>query len=177
MNIKTLLKKTFLSHHKMKPFNIDDAKVVILGTFPGEESLKHNRYYSNPTNKFWELLGIEFGDFETLKKKGIGLWDVLNNACERKDSADKNIKNVKETDYNDWQCLEGKYVFFNGQKAYKFYKKAIKKGWRSPLNVQGDFLPSSSGVNSRTPKKLKEQAWNEVIKLSEKLKQGDKKCQ
>lgn len=171
----------------MKPNIEKDTKIVILGTFPGNKSLhagEHGQYYSNPTNQFWKLLGIdkpEYDEYEKrlakLKEMKIGLWDVLNNACERKDSADKNIKNVKETDYNDWQCLEGKYIFFNGQKAYKFYKKAIKKGWRSPLNVQGDFLPSSSGVNSRTPKKLKEQAWNEVIKLSEKLKQGDKKCQ
>ena len=77
MNIKTLLKKTILSRHKIKPFNIDDAKVVILGTFPGEESLKHNKYYSNPTNQFWKILGIEFGNFKALKDKGIGLWDAL----------------------------------------------------------------------------------------------------
>jgi len=162
---------------KIDAFNItEDTKIVILGTFPGKKSLdagKHGQYYSNPTNQFWKLLGIKAIDYEErlakLKEMKIGLWDVLNNACGRKDSADKNIKDVKETDYNDWGCLKSKVIFFNGKKARKFYDKAIKKGWREPLNVQCDFLPSSSAANRKISKELRKQAWNEVIKLSKKL--------
>lgn len=166
--------------HKMDAFNIENAKIVILGTFPGVKSLNAGecgQYYANPTNKFWELLGIEETNYEKRKAAlidmEIGLWDVLNNPCGRKNSADRNIKNVTEDDYNDWQCLKGKIIFFNGKKARKFYNKATKKEWREPLNVQGDFLPSSSAANRKTSKKSREQAWNEVIKLSKKLKIGD----
>lgn len=162
MNIKTLLKKTFFSRHKMKPFNIDAAKVVILGTFPGEDSLKHNKYYSNPTNQFWKLLRIGFGDFKALKDKGIGLWDVIKH-CDRDDSgkntsADKHIKNEV---YNDLSELNGKNILFNGKKAYNYYIKAKQKDW--PAVDEDKILKSSSAALS--------------IKFEEKQKDWDKKLQ
>lgn len=166
MNIKTLLKKIFLSHHKMKPFNIDDAKVVILGTFPGEESLKHNKYYSNPTNKFWELLGIKFDDFEALKKKGIGLWDVIK-YCDRDDngkdtSLDKHIKNEI---YNDLSALNGKNILFNGKKAYNYYIKAKKNpkyaNWPE-VNEDKILKSSSSALSIKFEEKQKD--WNDKLK-------------
>ncbi len=154
-------------------FNVEDADIVILGTYPGRDSLEAKQFYANPTNQFWNLLGITEKDYNkrknALQEMKIGLWDVLNNACGRKDSADKNIKDVKETDYNDWGCLKSKLIFFNGKKARKFYDKAIEKGWREPLNVQCDSLPSSSAANRKISKELRKQAWNEVIKLSKKL--------
>lgn len=160
MNIKTLLKKTFFVYHKMKPFNIDNAKVVILGTFPGEESLKHNKYYSNPTNQFWKILGIEFGNFKALKDKGIGLWDVIKYCDPKDDSSDKSIKNPK---YNDLSNLDGKKIFFNGKKAYLYYKRAVREKKIKALgHSKMVVLPSSSRANTRSPKN-KQKAWNMVL--------------
>lgn len=166
MNIKTLLKKTILSRHKIKPFNIDDAKVVILGTFPGEESLKCNKYYSNPTNKFWELLGIKFGDFEALKDKGIGLWDVIK-YCDRDDngkntSADKHIKNEV---YNDLFKLNGKNILFNGKKAYNYYIKAKKNPkYANWPEVDEDKILKSSSAALSIKFEEKQKDWNKKLK-------------
>ena len=39
-------------------FNIVDADIVILGSYPGKRSLDTKEFYANPTNQFWDLLGI-----------------------------------------------------------------------------------------------------------------------
>lgn len=166
MNIKTLLKKTILSRHKIKPFNIDAAKVVILGTFPGEESLKHKRYYDNPKNQIWYVLGIKEIDYENRKKsleeKGIGLWDVLA-YCERYDkgkdtSLDKHIKNEV---YNDLSALKGKTILFNGQIAYDYYRKS-----NLDYGLDEDkmwIMPSTSSAYS-AKKEDKRDEWQRILK-------------
>lgn len=36
------------------------AKVLILGTMPGRQSLEHQRYYWNPHNAFWKMIYTVF---------------------------------------------------------------------------------------------------------------------
>ena len=35
----------------------NDARLIILGSLPGDLSLSAERYYAHPTNQFWRLLG------------------------------------------------------------------------------------------------------------------------
>jgi len=63
-----------------------NAKVLILGTMPGEESLRKKQYYAHPRNAFWYIMERLFNidskvSYEErksiLKVNHIALWDVL----------------------------------------------------------------------------------------------------
>ena len=44
-----------------------DARLLILGSLPGDESLSHGQYYAHRTNAFWWLAGAVVGEpIETL---------------------------------------------------------------------------------------------------------------
>lgn len=54
-------KDTIIENHPWKPFIPDNARILILGTFPP----KANRwsmdfYYPNPINDFWRIIGLIF---------------------------------------------------------------------------------------------------------------------
>lgn len=77
--------------------------VLILGSLPGEASLAAARYYANPRNQFWRLVGavIEVDlvaqDYdqrlETLLARHVGLWDSIGSAT-RTGSLDTAIRDV-----------------------------------------------------------------------------------
>jgi len=66
------------------------VRVLILGSLPGELSLRRRQYYGNPRNQFWRLLGAVLGDdleslayedrLAALLSGGVGLWDVVRSA-------------------------------------------------------------------------------------------------
>jgi TDG/mug DNA glycosylase family protein len=77
-----------------------NSRVLVLGTLPGEESLRRREYYAHPRNLFWPIL---FGLFDAaplpdyderlafVVERGIALWDVCGSA-ERVASADTTIR-------------------------------------------------------------------------------------
>ncbi len=75
------------------------AKILILGSLPGSESLRRKQYYAMPQNRFWWTMGQLFGAhperpyeqrLETLLQAGIALWDVCH-AAHRPGSLDSAI--------------------------------------------------------------------------------------
>lgn len=68
---------------------ITDARtrILILGSLPGEASLKAGQYYAHPQNGFWRLVGgVIDVDLPALPYEarlaallgaGVGLWDVV----------------------------------------------------------------------------------------------------
>lgn len=64
----------------------ENPKVLILGTMPGDRSLKEQRYYCNPNNAFWRIMFTLFpksseqgmSNEEFIKSKGIALWDCIS---------------------------------------------------------------------------------------------------
>lgn len=80
------------------------TRVLILGSLPGEASLAAARYYANPRNQFWRLVGgvIEVDlaalDYDRrlscLLSHGIGLWDSVGSAA-RTGSLDSAMRDVQ----------------------------------------------------------------------------------
>lgn len=79
------------------------TRVLILGSLPGEASLAAARYYANPRNQFWRLVGAVIdvdlvaqdyeSRLETLLAHRIGLWDSIGSAT-RSGSLDTAIRDV-----------------------------------------------------------------------------------
>ncbi|MGH7038964.1 MAG: DNA-deoxyinosine glycosylase [Stellaceae bacterium] len=82
------------------PIADDAARILVLGTLPGEESLRRGEYYAHPRNLFWPILFALFeaapiADYRArtdfVRAQQIALWDVVA-AGERTASADAAIR-------------------------------------------------------------------------------------
>jgi len=76
------------------------ARVLVLGTLPGEESLRRAEYYAHPRNLFWPIVFALFDATPTtdyaerlafVAAQRIALWDVCE-LGEREASADSTIR-------------------------------------------------------------------------------------
>jgi hypoxanthine-DNA glycosylase len=74
--------------------------VLVLGTLPGEESLRRREYYAHPRNLFWPIVFALFGaapptNYDErvgfIASRGIALWDVVESG-RRLASADATIR-------------------------------------------------------------------------------------
>jgi len=143
----------------------EGAKVLILGSMPGKESLEKGQYYVNKNNQLWliifTVLGIPEPPREYMERvkcltnNGIALWDVLA-TCEREGSLDSAIK--KDVP-NDFTKLFSNYptirlVIFNGTKAKGLWRKYILLDPNNNL----DFitLPSTSPTPGKNVKRVDE---------------------
>ena len=131
-----------------------DARLIILGSLPGDRSLSAQRYYAHPTNQFWRLLGSAIGEdlqaldyadrLERLAERGIGLWDVIGSA-RRSGSLDQAIREASHNALGDWLAsfVQLKAVAFNGRKAAETGRRAL-----AGLLPEIDLieLPSSSAA-------------------------------
>ena len=121
----------------LKPIIGNNAKVLILGSLPGDESLRRQEYYGNPRNRFWDVMSGIFGEkapfeysekIEYLKRHGIALWDVLH-AAEREGSLDANIRNAVFNDIagllSDNPSIE--VIVTNGKAAENSLKKYLHR--------------------------------------------------
>ena len=118
-----------------KPIIDKKCTTLILGSAPGVKSLELNQYYGHPRNQFWRLVYTLFeAEYEEsyedrkqfLLKNHIALWDVIK-YCDREGSLDTAIKNEEANDFeklfNEYPSI--KTVIFNGDKAYKTFRKLI----------------------------------------------------
>lgn len=144
-----------------------DTRLLILGSLPGDASLKAGQYYGHPRNAFWRLVGGVIGRdlaalpyperLATLKAAGVGLWDVIARA-DRKGSLDADIRNIEAADLR--RLIAGlpalRAVAFNGGAAARI-------GRRSLAGLDGVALidlPSSSPAHAARSFADKAQAWS-----------------
>jgi TDG/mug DNA glycosylase family protein len=151
------------------PVSRHDAKVLILGSMPGQKSLQEARYYAHPRNAFWKIMGELLGiDFESgyderllaLQEHRVALWDVLK-FCERPGSLDSAIKNdsLIVNNFEDFFASHTHIhtVFFNGNKAAELYRKHA-----SATQHQLIGLPSTSPANAGMNFAQKLDSWAKV---------------
>ena len=98
--------------YSFPPIGPPGAHLLILGTLPGEESLRLQQYYGHPRNHFWPLIAALSGKplpltyeerVALLEVNRWAVWDVLEGA-ERIGSADAAIKNPIANAFSDVLC-------------------------------------------------------------------------
>ncbi len=146
-----------------------NIEIIILGSLPGNISIKKHQYYGNPGNDFWRLLGsainedlqsMDYGSrLETLKCNGIGLWDVFKTG----DGVGSGDAKIRDEEINQFSILKEmapklRLICFNGKKSGK-YESILRE-----IGYETKILPSSSGANRRYLKK-RDSEWKDVFKL------------
>ncbi|MES2755621.1 MAG: DNA-deoxyinosine glycosylase [Pseudomonadota bacterium] len=106
------------------------ARLLILGSLPGDRSLADRRYYAHPQNQFWRLLGPVVGrdlfalSYEdrlvALQNAGVALWDVVAHA-HRPGSSDAAIADPQANDLAALIATLPKLraIAFNGATAHR----------------------------------------------------------
>jgi TDG/mug DNA glycosylase family protein len=145
-------------------------RVLILGSMPGEASLRARRYYAHPYNQFWRLLGGALGEdlqgmpyrgrLSALKKRGVALWDVLE-FCRREGSLDSNITRAKPNPIVELVGRGGiEAIFLNGGKAAALFRRFHAP--HLPRGVRVAALPSSSPAAASISLARKAASWRRV---------------
>ncbi|MEN5145195.1 DNA-deoxyinosine glycosylase [Brevundimonas diminuta] len=131
------------------------TRLLILGSLPGDASLKAAQYYAHPRNGFWPLVGGVLGedlpalDYDArlarLRARGVGLWDVIASA-ERSGSLDAAIRSPEAADLVRLadSLPDLRAVAFNGGLAARLGRRIL--GGREGLSLVD--LPSSSPAHA-----------------------------
>lgn len=149
----------------LPPIVNKDCKILILGSLPGEASLKAEQYYAHPQNQFWPIMATILKEdlpdnyaqkTAMLLEHQIALWDVIHFA-EREGSLDSNIKNAVPNDFvnflREYPAINK--IVLNGNEAEKHYKKHFKE-----LSIPFIKVRSSSPVPAKTINTLAEKIEN-----------------
>ncbi|MES2419831.1 MAG: DNA-deoxyinosine glycosylase [Pseudomonadota bacterium] len=160
--------------HSFPPVADDDARVLVLGSLPGDRSLAVQRYYAHPQNQFWQLMSAVVGHdlvaltyddrLAALRASGIALWDVIGSA-RRAGSSDAAIVDIAGNDIAGLvaRLPRLRAVAFNGGTALKQGLKLLgHDGGRSDPNGPAIVaLPSSSPLHT-IGLAAKQPAWDQL---------------
>ena len=121
----------------LPPVAADDARVLVLGTLPGAESLRRSEYYAQPRNAFWTICGALVGAdpalpyaarLARLRTAGIALWDVCA-AARRAGSLDADIEraSVRANDFGAFFAAHPAIsrICCNGRVAAALYRRHV----------------------------------------------------
>lgn len=167
--------------HQGFPFSATpQARILILGSMPGERSLQEGQYYAHPQNIFWEIMGDLFGagrdkNYEErlriLRQNRVALWDVAFQ-CRRKGSLDTAIR-MGTVVPNDFKLLFSlcpliHTVFFNGHKAEQLFRRLVLRSLGKDLGERAGRvrflrLPSTSPAHASITTDQKKTRWRREI--------------
>ena len=150
----------------------ENARVLILGSMPGAESLRQRQYYAFKHNAFWRIMG-ELYDFPVdtpyperlaiLRRHHIALWDVLAE-CERPGSLDSAIRAPRPNDIADLvrKLPHLEKILCNGGAARNYLRRFFPE-------LDAQQLPSTSPAAARFSYAQKLAAWRAALGTSAAL--------
>ena len=159
------------------PIAQPDARVLVLGSMPGERSLREQQYYAHPRNAFWWIMGEFFGAgpelayaerTRRLEASGVALWDVLRR-CVRPGSLDGAIVGATE-EANDFASFLARQpsieaAFFNGAKAEQAWRRHVEPDLDPRYLPRLERLPSTSPAHASLSRNDKLAAWRQVRRV------------
>ena len=158
------------------PIARSDARLLILGSLPGQRSLELQQYYGQPRNAFWSILGSLTGVTAAapypdrvagLIAVRIAVWDVVA-AAHREGSLDARIE--RETvRANDFAAFFERHaaierICFNGATAQALYARHVIP--RLPARVAAlpfVILPSTSPAHAALRLADKQEIWRREL--------------
>jgi hypoxanthine-DNA glycosylase len=152
------------------PVSRPDARVLIVGTLPGAESLRRQEYYAKSQNAFWRILGELIGAgpdlpyqqrLQTIKSAGLALWDVCASA-HREGSLDANIRELETNDFGRYFPAHPHIgvICFNGQTAGKLFERFVIPDLTAEARkIPRKILPSTSPAHASMPFAQKLESW------------------
>lgn len=151
--------------HCLAPVVDPHIRVLVLGSLPGEVSLRRAQYYGHPRNLFWPLIGVVIGRdllglgyeerLQALLDAGVGLWDTVGSA-KRRGSLDAAIRDHRPNDLA--QLAAGlprlRAVGFNGGTSARIGRRQLEG-----LDLDLVDLPSSSPAYASLSFAAKRERW------------------
>ena len=149
-----------------------NARVLVLGSLPGQESLRRRQYYAQPRNAFWPIMGALCGaapdlPYRTrtrrLAASGIALWDVCATAF-RAGSLDASIV-AGSVVVNDFGAFLARHigirlVCFNGRTAAALWRRHVLPALAPHAAGLATLeLPSTSPAHAALPLAAKLERW------------------
>jgi hypoxanthine-DNA glycosylase len=145
-----------------------DARLLVLGSFPGAASLAAQQYYAHPRNHFWpilavlwrtDLLALPYAQrIAEVRRRGLAVWDVYA-ACRREGSLDSAIEQAEP---NDLAALAARLprlaaIAHNGGESARAMRLT------RALGLPVHRLPSTSPANASWSFERKLVAWRAVF--------------
>ena len=157
------------------PIADERARVLILGSLPGQRSLQLRQYYAQPYNVFWKIMGRLFdaGPELPYAKRArrlidsrVALWDVCA-AAHRPGSLDSSISHASVVTNGFARFLRShaqiRLICFNGSKAAELYRRNVLPDLPEALRgIATQPLPSTSPAHASIPFEEKLSRWSIV---------------
>lgn len=157
------------------PLSSPQARVLILGSLPGQASVRLGQYYGHPQNKFWPIMEQLFGFDATLAyaqrtqnllRHQVALWDVCA-AAHRPGSLDSAIQpgSIAPNDIAGFLKSHPavRLIAFNGSAAAALFRRHVLPGLPDLPGLAYASLPSTSPANAGVPYAEKLRRWRLVL--------------
>lgn len=153
----------------LAPVFDEQARLLVLGSFPGAASLQAAQYYAHPRNAFWPVMGALLGEdlqalpyaerLSALRRHRVALWDAVA-TCRREGSLDAAIEDAEPADLAELvaRLPRLRAIACNGALAHKQTLLALGRPELPVLR-----LPSTSPAHAGLGPAAKAAAWRAAL--------------